>query len=194
MPWLVILVAIVLFALFYFLARSRGGLREPPTLEDNVPQTFEFQEQESIAAPTHRNLRIIAPQQNSRGKRQKVRIELKPLPALGEMKPPPEKRIDEILAVVSNPAVYAAETGEQLETFDPPFTVTLTYKKQDAARTELLNGAPQLSIITVYESEKGLRFERLATKVSPNPDGDGGTLTANLTTLAPNDPLCIGKP
>ncbi len=194
MPWILVILAIVLIVLFYYLARSRSGPREALPPEDNVPQTFDFEEQEGIAAPTRRRLRIVAPPQTRRGKRQQVRIELKPLPALGETKPPPEKRIDEILAVVVNPMVYAAETGEPLETFDPPLTVTISYKKQDAARTTMNNGVPQLSIVTVYESDKGLRFEKLATQVTPDADGNGGTLTADLYTLAPNDPLCVGKP
>ncbi len=191
MPWLVVIIFIVLGALAYYFWRSQNRLRTPSEGEP-MPQTFDFDEQEGRV---RRKLRVIAAEQTVAGKRQKVRIELRALPDVTNLKPPPEKQIDALLSVVINPVVYASETGESLTTFNPPLTVTVHYKKQDAEMTtESKDGTPQLSLVSAYESDDGWRFEKLPTTVTPNSGGNGGTLTAQLSTLEPGDPLWVGKP
>ncbi|MBI4674378.1 MAG: hypothetical protein HY741_22265 [Chloroflexi bacterium] len=195
MPWLAI-VAFVVFVIvvYYFWHSQNEGVGAPPS-EDNVAQTFDYEEQDGAAALVRRKLRVVVPAQKGKGKPQKVRIDLKRLPALDSLKPPPEKHIDALLAVVINPVIFASESGEQLTTFDPPLTITIHYEEQDAAlTTNSSDGVPQLSIVTVYESSDGWRFEKLQTTVSPNPNGNGGTLTAQVTTLEPDDPFCMGMP
>lgn len=195
MPWIALGAFIVLAIVFYYFWRSRNARTETPQMEDNVPQSFDFEAAEELTALVRRKTNIVAATQSVKGKRQKLRIELKPVPAVSELKPPPEKKIDLLLDVALNPAVYAAETGDEVSTFDPPLTVTIYYNQEDVKATTLSsNGAPQLSIVSAYPSPTGWRFEKLPTTVAPNPNGDGGTLTTQVTTLEPNDPFCIGKP
>src|SRR5258708_7216420 len=149
MPWLAIIAFIVIVILFYYFWRSRNENAKVPT-EDNMPQSFDFERQDGAIVLNRRKITFVAAQQHVRGKPQKLRIELKPLPDLSQLKPPPEKKIDALLTTVVNPVVYAAETGEQISTFDPPLIVTVHYQQEDAALTTVTSdGVPQLSIVTV---------------------------------------------
>ncbi len=194
MPWIALILFGALVLAFYFFWRSRNqGVGTLPT-EDTMPQAFSFDE-DGARALASRKFAIVAARQWNKGKRQKVRVELKPLPTFDNLKPPPEKQIDALLAAVANPIVYADETGEQLSTFDPPLTITIHYKNQDAAKTKSsADGVPQLSIVSAYQSPDGWRFEKLPTIVTPNSNGEGGTLVAQLKTLEPTDPLFVGAP
>ena len=194
MPWIAVIALLALVVLFYYFWHSRQDGALTPINQDNAPQTFNFEADQGIAALSRRKLRIEAPGQIARGKRQPVRIERKPLPALEDLKPPPEKKIDALLVAVINPVVFAAQTGEPLVTFDPPLTVTIYYDKADAEKTKSDNGLPRLSIVSAYESADGWKFEKLPTVVKANADGNGGTLVAQLWTLEPNDPLWVGMP
>lgn len=195
MPWFVVILFVVLAIVAYYFWRSQNERLRAPSSEDEMSQTFDFPEQAGAVALNRRTLRIIAPTQIVRGKKQKIRVELAPLPAIGVLKPPPEKGIDALLALVVNPMVLAQDTGDALTAFDPPLTITVQYKKEDAAETSTdEKGIPKLSIVCGYEAEDGWRFEKLPTTVTPDAKGNGGTLTAQLKTLAPKDPLWVGKP
>jgi hypothetical protein len=195
MPWFIVIIAVVLVVIFYYLSRAQAPRAPERSADENAPQTFDFQAGQELRAVVQRDTRILVPPQWVRDRRQKLRIELQSLPAIGQLKPPPEKKIDALLAAVINPTMYAEETGEPLTNFDPPLTLSISYTSEDAAETTIgKDGAPQLSIVTAYQSPEGWRFERLGTTVTPNRDGEGGTLTAEVTTLEPADPFTIGKP
>ena len=108
MPWFIVILFVVLAIVAYYFWRTQNERLRAPSSEDEMPQTFDFPEQDGVAALNRRALRIVAQTQFVQGKKQKIRMELAPLPAVGDLKPPKEKKIDALLALVVNPlAAYA---------------------------------------------------------------------------------------
>jgi len=189
---LFVLVVFLVLVLIVLLAMRKPGGTGRTDIEE---QTFEFQpDTDQSAAPfVGRRVRIVAPSQMLNGAPRKLQINLLPLPKLNAMgAPPPEKHIDALVALALNPQVRDVERNEDLVNFAPPLRVTVYYSEADAQATTLENGAPQLSIVTAYESDGSWRYERLETVVTPAEGG--GTLDANLSTLQPDDPIAMGRP
>ena len=191
----ILLLVIVVFVLLVLFAIGQRSQRNSTTPGDAITSedTFEFEEDSENVTPTaRRKTKIVAPTQ--RAAKGKLQIRALPLPGLAGATPPPEKGIDAILVNVLNPSARFASDDAQVFDFDPPLTLVVRYKAEDEKATTLKNGTPQLSLATVYQSDKGWRFERLDTSVQPDADGNGGTLTAYLKTLHPNDPVVMCRP
>lgn len=192
----IILLVIVVFVLFVLVALgARMQYREDsPDSPVNLDATFEFDEDSEQLSPTaRRKTSIFAPAQDSPGGKRKLDITAMPLPDLTGATPPAEKGIDALLVTVLNPSVRFADSDLAVNDFSPALTLIVDYKPEDAMATTMENGIPRLSLATVYQSEDGWRFERLDTEVKPNVEG-GGTLTALLNTLQPNDPVVFCRP
>lgn len=192
--WIVIII-VVLIAIYYFWSRLQPPKPGTPRINDEQPDVFEFDPDTDQLAPIiRRKVRFVAPPQNMRGGKQRVTITPDKLPSTQGAEPPAAKNIS-LDVMVIEPQVQLAETNEYVYDFDPPLELTIFYKKEDAAKTTLDdNGVPRLSIITGYHSPDGWKFERLSTTVTPDPQTEGGTLTAQVSTLHPQDPAWVGHP
>jgi hypothetical protein len=188
---LVVFVLLVLFAVAQRIQKNGDTPGEPIIADD----AFDFEEDtENISPTVRRKTRIVAPVQSAGGGKRKLTIRPMPLQNLTGVTPPPEKGIDAILVTVLNPSARFVDSETEVYNFDPPLTLMVSYKPEDQAATSSQNGTPQLSLATVYQSEKGWRFERLPTTVRPNSTNEGGTLIASLKTLQPNDPVVMCRP
>ncbi|RIK24605.1 MAG: hypothetical protein DCC52_12225 [Chloroflexi bacterium] len=152
-------------------------------------------ESDALKPMSRRKVTITAPAQMLRGARRKLVVEAQPLPSLGELKIPANKGIEKLLVLVIDDRVRDAETRDEVYEFEKPLTYVIEYTKEDIAATTLnADGTPRLSIVTGYQTQDGWKFERLPTKVTPNPKTGGGTLTAQVKTLQPLDPKWISIP
>jgi hypothetical protein len=192
----IILLVIVVFVLLVLAAlwartQSRTGSPDGPVIPDD---TFDFDEDSDQIAPTaRRKTHIVAPAQDTPDGKRRLDITANALPNLTGVTPPPEKNIDAILVTVLNPSVRFLDSDIEVNDFAPPLTLVVDYKAEDAEATTTEGGKPRLSLAAVYQSNEGWRFERLNTDVTPYAEG-GGTLTASLGTLQPNDPVVMCRP
>jgi hypothetical protein len=192
-----ILLVLVIFAVLVIIVLGQRAQRGGQVPDDSTftEETFEFPEDaESLKPTARRNTSIVAPMQSTASGMRKLAISALPLPDLSSAIPPPEKGIDAILVTVLNPDVRFADTDAEVYDFDPVLRVTVNYKPEDRDATTMEDGKPRLSLATVFESEGGWRFERLATAVVPDAEGGGGTLSALLETLQPDDPVVMCRP
>jgi hypothetical protein len=56
------------------------------------------------------------------------------------------------------------------------------------------DGKPLISLITYYKEGSGWKWERLKTTVICTAPCETGSLSAQITTLRPNDPMADGSP
>lgn len=196
-PFVFIVLAIVLLAVFYFLfRRAPAPPSDPKARGSDNEDTFVFDPMQDAVKPfTRRKATITAPAQNVGGVMRKLTVSANPLPAYSQLEIPQEKKIDALVVLVGDFRVSYADTGTEVNDFTEPLTFVFEYTKEDAATTGLnADGSPQLSIVTGYPAGDGWKFEKLLTKAVPNPDTGGGTLTATVRTLHPLDPQWIGRP
>jgi hypothetical protein len=95
---------------------------------------------------------------------------------------------------VLNPRVTASGTTTELYDFSPPLQVQVWYKAEDTKDADFEDGKPKLSISTAYQADGGWRFQRWDTDVTPDAEGGGGVLDAEVGSLAPLDPLLVTRP
>ena len=144
-------------------------------------------------ASVGRLVTITAPVQERQGAQRALKIQAAPLPNLSRVKPNGAKGIEQVIAVVMNPVVYA-DDDTPINDFKPPLEVSVQFTKADVKKTALdAKGVPQLSLAVVYSSDDGWKWERLKTRVTLDASG-GGTLSAKLRTLRPQDPIVMCRP
>jgi hypothetical protein len=118
-----------------------------------------------------------------------------PLPSETLPMPPAGKGIKKIVRLVIEPHVRVEKNNAAVYHFDPPLVVTMEFTAEDAqvvARGP--DSKPQLSIISCWKDGNAWHWERLKTTVACSGTCETGTLTAEIKTLRPNDPLCEGEP
>jgi hypothetical protein len=158
--------------------------------------TFDFEPTGQLfRALVTRHVTIEAPLQKVNGKHQELTVTPRPLP-LRKPKPPAKKGIEKVVRMVIDPLVQIKDTGEVLNKFDPPLTITIHFTSQDAdAARDPETGKPKLSIICYYRAgNKDYRWQKLKTKMSSRKPYNEGTLTATLSELLPDDPMGMGFP
>ncbi len=197
-PFLLLGIAIAILVVFYFLFRRPiGGIRNPDEKEEGTEDDmFVFDpERDGISRLSRRKVTVKAPAQTINGARKRLVVEANPLPDLPNLQIPEGKGIEKLVVLVIDDRVRTRDTGEEVYEFDSPLMYTIEYTKEDAAATTTNDdGKPRLSIVTGYLAEEGWKFERLDTKVTPNPKTGGGTLEAKIKSLKPQDPKWVGVP
>lgn len=195
----ILIIVLVIFLVLVLLAvttrnRSNGTNGQPAS--DPNATTYDFDvDTEGVIPTVGRRVRIQAPGQNVNGAMRKLDITAMPLPRVGELTLPPEKGIQSLDILVLNPSARIAGTNQELYVFDPPLTVSVELTPEDMQYSQTEISLPRTrSIITGYESESGWRFERLPTTMSANNATGGVTLTAQVNTLNPKDPMWAGRP
>lgn len=191
-----VIVLFFLVALFFVFRQNNEEEKVNNGKPDSQNVVFEFeQDREGFVATARRRIRFVMPPQKNLAARQRITIQLEPLPKLDQLEIPSGKGIEALQLLIANPVARMSETYQQVYDFDPPLSVTVYYTKEDTAETTFHpDGTPRLSIVSGYESQEGWRFERLDTRVQADKETGGGTLTAELRTLHPNDPLWTGRP
>lgn len=194
----IIILILVVFAVLVGVAIlwSRRSPKAESPMDETLTEIFEFTPDEQGAVPTiARRTRIVAPGQRVNNATQKIRVIAQPLPQINNLVIPAEKGIDSLDILLINPVVRLADSDQELNEFDPPLTVTVWLDKQDMTAGKLTaDGAPAMSLITGYQAADGWKFERLSTERSFNPETGGGTLSAQIRTLTPKDPVWAGFP
>lgn len=194
MPFIIVLLAVVLIVLFYFLSRRQSREADAP----DAPDTFDFEpDTESLTPTVLRRVHVEAPVQTLSGVKQRVYVEANPFPlGVDEVNIPGGKGIDALLTLVWEPVVRRLDNRAEVNDFSDELSITIYYSPKEVAATELdALGRPRLSIVSGYRDANGVwRLERLATDVIPDPGTGGGRLNAKLKTLHPNDPQWIGRP
>lgn len=194
MPFIIVLLAVVLIALFYYLSRRQSREADSP----EVPDTFDFEpDTESLTPTVLRRVHVEAPVQTFDGVKRRVSVEANPFPpGVDQVDIPSGKGIDALLTPVWEPVVHRVDNNAEVNDFSDELSITIYYSPKEVAATELdAFGRPLLSIVSGYRDAYGVwRLERLATDVQPDPGTGGGTLNAKLKTLHPNDPQWIGRP
>ncbi len=144
--------------------------------------------------PVGRHVHVHAPDQQDRTKKtHKLEIQAQPLPAEPDfnnasVKPPVHKGITRLIRTVIHPkATYADDPNFAPLTFDPPLTLTVYYTPDDLKN---LPAGAQLALITYYKEDQNniWHWEKLPTTV----DTTNQTLTAQVATLNPLDPVGVG--
>jgi hypothetical protein len=194
MPFLVVFIAVLLIVLFYFLSKRQSRQADSP--ED--PDTFDFEPDTQSVTPTVlRKVRVVAPVQTFGDTKQRVYVQANPFPpGVDQVNIPSGKGIDALLTLVIEPVVRRLDNDAEVNDFSDELSLTIYYTAKEVAATELDSfGRPMLSIVSGYRDESEVwRLERLDTRVTPDPNTGGGTLTAKLKTLHPKDPQWIGRP
>ncbi len=197
---LVVLLLVFAFVLIYFI------LFRPPaaTLSEgeghgdiSADGTFYFGVDTPRGTNVTRTVSIRARTQNVGGQTYEVDIVADPLPGDVPTKPPVGKGIDGLIRTVIEPRVRVKGTDKEVYEFNPPLIVTIDFDAEDAkaAPRDEKTGKPRLSILTLYKDLKGeWRWERLKTTVTCEKDCAKGQLTAEVSTLHPNDPWAEGWP
>jgi hypothetical protein len=178
----ILLFVLVVFMLLVFLALLSRRPKEEIKMAENNEQTFTFA---ANGETVMRDVTIIVPEQIVENVPRKVEIDLLALPDLGNVEIPPEKKIDEIVAVVIHPQVRLLDPDQVVYTFKPPLRVTIRYQAADAP--------PPLSITTVWNDAGQWRFEPRPTEVTAEGQ-EGGTLYTTIENLQPADPLAVTRP
>lgn len=192
----ILLLAIVIFVVLVAIAlwRTQQGTNRVDIVTPTT-QEFEFDEDtQNITRMTMRKIRITAPPQTREGKQYNLNVVPQPLPNTQNVVIPEGKNLDALVTPVLNPRVEYADNVQELYIFDPPLTVRINYDKQDADAAQSVDGVPQLSIVTGYNTADGWKLERLATTVIPDSETGGGICTALLSNLQPADPIFLGRP
>jgi len=119
-------------------------------------------------------------------------FEALPLPTDMPTAPPPGKGFTKVVTLLIEPKVTIG--GNEVTNFDTPLTVTVDFTAQDAAAVGRGgDGKPKLRIGSAYKQGNAWKWQILPTTVTcTNKECTEGTLTAQLTTLHPGDPLFEG--
>ncbi len=196
---LTVIGAVILLVILYFFRRaprSESPQPEPPpksTDFDSSTYTFDPEEDGGLVPMVKRKVVVVAPDQTVRGAKHKLRVAAYPLGGDPDTAPPPDKRIEKFILTVINPQVMDDVTGDTVTEFSPPLKFTINFNSDDAAAARRsADGKPQLSIITFYRADDGWHWERLDTTLNSSPPYTEGTLTAEVSTLNPKDPVGMG--
>ncbi len=144
--------------------------------------------------PVSRRVHVHAPdQQDANKKAHRIHIHPQPLPADPDLndanvRPPVQKGITRLIRTVIHPKVtYADDPNFIPLTFDPPLTLTVYYTPDDLKN---LPAGAQLALITYYKEDGSNKWhwQKLPTTV----DTTNQTLTAQVATLNPLDPVGVG--
>ncbi len=129
-----------------------------------------------------RRVEVNAPDQNGHP----LRVEADPPGEVPDTPPPPGKGIQALVVPVITPRVIDLVTQQELTYFDPPLTFVVHYRDQDVGP----DGDPaQLFLGVYYRAKEGWRWQKLDTDVNAN----AKTLTAQIRTLMPSDPVGVMK-
>jgi hypothetical protein len=190
---IVVVIAVVLVILYLF---RRGASETKPsgsggeTKPGSNTFTFAPSDEKGGVPLVKRRVTILARDQIVRGQVRKLVVDALPLPADPSQPPPKGKDIDRLVTSVIHPRVRYEDSREILSDFDPPLTISITYDKADAEMSGEIEGKPRLSIVTFYQEGDVWRWQKLRTEV----DAERMTITANLQTLTPKDPVGMGHP
>lgn len=141
-----------------------------------------------------RRVQVTMQDQGHQGKKRPMQVEAIPLPDTSGVEPRPDKGIEQVVAIVMHPTIRFADSGENIEQFDPPVEMEVEYTAADVkATTTDARGVPRLSLSLGYQAPDGWKWEKLDTHITPR-GPNGGTLHAKIHTLKPLDPLFVTRP
>ena len=123
----------------------------------------------------------------------KAQFNALPLPTDMPSTPPPGKGINRIRTLLIEPEVTI--DGKVATTFDPPLTIEAEFTAQESAGSPRdAEGKPKLFIFTAWKEGNAWKWEKLPTTVAcDDKECTRGTLTAQIKTLRPGDPLGEGE-
>ncbi len=169
-----------LIGIIVYLLRNRQEPASLSTFQEPVPSstTFYFDPKNVT-----RRVLIVVPAQE----RGLLNIDALPLEPEPTAEIPAAKGFKSVDVAVINPRITLQGSREPVTFFSPPLTITVYYADTDIA---VAGGVENLKLVTYYRDERTnmWRWQDLGAKLDP----ERMTLTAELYTLVPKDPVGIG--